>query len=102
MLSHDPILQRQDAATQKRLPLLFYVFFHRKSCTGVACILICLNLSIIGLFSLSLTSYSRSTERHDVAQYLFSCGTFGFTGGCISYVAVILFFKKVPGILGSG
>lgn len=102
MLSHDPILQRQDAAIQNRLPLLFHVFFHWTSSTGVACILVCLHLSIIGLFSLSLTYYSSSTEWHDVAQYLFSCGTFGFTGGCVNYAAVFLFLKKVPGILGSG
>lgn len=101
MLSHEPTLQRQDAAIQKRLPPLFHVFVHWTSSTGVACILICLHLSIIGLFWLSLT-YSSSSEWHDVAQYLFSCGTFGFTGGCVSYTALFLFLNKVPGILGSG
>lgn len=100
--SHYPVLQRQDAARQNRLPLLCHEFVHWTSSSGVACILICLHLSIIGLFSLSLTSYSSSAEWHHIAQYLFSCGTFGFTGGCVNYLAVTLFFKRVPGLFGSG
>ena len=100
--SYYPVLQKQDLMMQSRLPLLCHTFVHWKSSTGVTCILICLHLSIIGLFTSSLISYEGSTTWHWIAQYLFSCGTFGFTGGCVNYLAVTLFFKRIPGLCGSG
>lgn len=100
--SYYPVLQKEDVMMQSRLPLLCHIFVHWKSSTGVTCILICLHLSIIGLFTLSLTSYEGSATWHGIAQYLFSCGTFGFTGGCVNYLAVTLFFKRIPGLCGSG
>lgn len=100
--SYYPMLQRQDVMIQNRLPLLCHMFIRWTSSSGLACILICLHLSIIGLFTLSLTSYEGSAFWHHIAQYLFSCGTFGFTGGCVNYLAVTLFFKRIPGLYGSG
>lgn len=97
-----PLLQKQDVMIQNRLPLLCHIFVHWKSSIGVTCLLICLHLSIIGLFTLSLTSYEGSATWHCIAQYLFSCGTFGFTGGCVNQIAVTLFFKRIPGLRGSG
>lgn len=100
--SYYPVLQTQDVMIQNRLPLLCHTFVRWKSSIGVTCVLICLHLSIIGLFTLSLTSYEGSAIWHCIAQYLFSCGTFGFTGGCVNYLAVTLFFKRIPGLCGSG
>lgn len=96
------VFPKQDVIMQNRLPLLCHTFVHWKSNIGVTCILICLHLSIIGLFALSLTSYEGSATWHYIAQYLFSCGTFGFTGGCVNHLAVTLFFKRIPGLCGSG
>ena len=97
-----PHLHRQEANVQNRLPLLWREFLRWTSNSGVACLLICLHSSIIGLFALSLTTYEGSSLWRHVAQFLFSCGTFGFTGGCVNYLAVTLFFKKIPGLYGSG
>lgn len=97
-----PVLPKQDVMMQNKLPLLCHIFVRWKSSIGVTCILICLHLSIIGLFTLSLTSYEASPTWHCIAQYLFSCGTFGFTGGCVNHLAVTLFFKRIPGLCGSG
>lgn len=97
-----PHLHRQEANVRNRLPLLWHEFLRWTSNSGVACLLICLHSSIIGLFALSLTTYEGSSLWHHVAQFLFSCGTFGFTGGCVNYLAVTLFFKKIPGLYGSG
>ena len=97
-----PVFAKQDVMMQNRLPLLCHTFVHWKSNIGVTCILICLHLSIIGLFTLSLTSYEGSATWHCIAQYLFSCGTFGFTGGCVNHLAATLFFKRIPGLCGSG
>lgn len=100
--SYYPVLPKQDVMMQNRLPLLCHIFVGWKSSIGVTCILICLHLSIIGLFTLSLTSNEGSAIWHRIAQYLFSCGTFGFTGGCVNHLAVTLFFKRIPGLCGSG
>ena len=98
-----PHLQRQEVIQQNRLPLLWREFLRWTSNSGVAFILICLHSSIIGLFALSLTAYyESSTFWRCVARYLFSCGTFGFTGGCVNYLALTLFFKRIPGLYGSG
>lgn len=93
---------RQNTTPRNRLPLLWHEFLRWISNIGLACILICLHLSIIGLFMSSLAAYEESTLLCRISQYLFSCGTFGFSGGCINYLAVTLFFKKIPCLYGSG
>ncbi|KAK2568600.1 hypothetical protein P5673_006538 [Acropora cervicornis] len=93
---------RQNTTPRNRLPLLWHEFLRWISNIGLACILICLHLSIIGLFMSSLAAYEESTLLCHIAQFLFSCGTFGFSGGCINYLAVTLFFKKIPCLYGSG
>ena len=93
---------RQNTTPRNRLPLLWHEFLRWISNIGLACILICLHLSIIGLFMSSLAAYEESTLLCHISQYLFSCGTFGFSGGCINYLAVTLFFKKIPCLYGSG
>ena len=100
--SYYPVSPKQDVMMQNRLPLLCHIIVGWKSSIGVTCILICLHLSIIGLFTLSLTSNEGYAIWHCIAQYLFSCGTFGFTGGCVNQLAVTLFFKRIPGLCGSG
>ena len=100
--SYYPWVNCQESVVQNRLPLLWHEFLRWISNSGVASILICLHFSIIGLFALSLLSYERSPLWHNIAHYLFSCGTFGFTGGCVNYLAVTLFYKKIPGLYGTG
>lgn len=100
--SYYPWQNWQEAVARNRLPLLWHEFLRWTSNSGVACILICLHLSIIGLFALSLMSHEGPALWHHVAHYLFSCGTFGFTGGCVNYLAVTLFFKRIPGLYGTG
>lgn len=95
-------IHRHHAIAQNRLPLLWHEFLRWTSNSGVACLLICLHSSIIGLFISSLATYKNSVLLRHIAQYLFSCGTFGFTGGCVNYLAVTLFFKRIPGLYGSG
>ena len=100
--SYYPWVNCQESVVQNRLPLLWHEFLRWASNSGVASILICLHFSIIGLFALSLLSYEGSSLWHRIALYLFSCGTFGFTGGCVNYLAVTLFYKKIPGLYGTG
>ena len=100
--SYYPWVNCQESVVQNRLPLLWHEFLRWISNSGVASILICLHFSIIGLFALSLLSYERPSLWYNIAHYLFSCGTFGFTGGCVNYLAVTLFYKKIPGLYGTG
>lgn len=100
--SYYPWVNCQESVVQNRLPLLWHEFLRWISNSGVASILICLHFSIIGLFALSLLSYERPSLWYNIAHYLFSCGTFGFTGGCVNYLAVTFFYKKIPGLYGTG
>lgn len=92
--------QHQDHVIRNRLPLMYGRIFHWLSDKGNFGIIITLNISIIGLFMLSLTEVH--TFWRTLAQYLVSCGMFGVVGGFVNWLALNILFVKIPGICGSG
>lgn len=96
-ISHE---QHQDWLIKNRLPILYSSILHWLADKGNLGIIITLNITIIGVFMMSITGHGTSVRV--LAQYLVSCGMFGVLGGLINWIALKLLFVKIPGIYGSG
>ena len=94
------MLRKQDALLRNRLPLLCGVLLHWLSDKGIVSMLVSFHMGLIGLQMLAVTS-DTSTWRL-LARYLSSCGMFGFVGGCTNWLAIALFFRRIPLVCGSG